>query len=129
LNAATTDPGANASNSGTYGQVSAAGTVTGASAFKVVLGTNSFTDAFWDTNKTWTNIFTGAGVTSGTLASLFGTTFDPSSGVASTGHVAGQGYFTFTPTGNTLTWTAVPEPTSALAGLLLGAGLLRRRRK
>ena len=28
----------------------------------------------------------------------------------------------------TLNWTAVPEPTSALAGLLIGAGLLRRRR-
>jgi uncharacterized protein (TIGR03382 family) len=27
-----------------------------------------------------------------------------------------------------LQWTAIPEPTSALAGLLLGAGLLRRRR-
>jgi len=27
-----------------------------------------------------------------------------------------------------LIYTTVPEPTSALAGLLLGAGLLRRRR-
>lgn len=34
----------------------------------------------------------------------------------------------FTLSGNTLSWTAVPEPTSALAGLLIGAGLLRRRR-
>ena len=39
------------------------------------------------------------------------------------------GHFSFTNSGTTLTWTAVPEPTSALAGLLLGAGLLRRRRK
>jgi MYXO-CTERM domain-containing protein len=31
-------------------------------------------------------------------------------------------------TGTTLTWTAVPEPSSALTGILLGAGLLRRRR-
>jgi MYXO-CTERM domain-containing protein len=38
-------------------------------------------------------------------------------------------YGTFTITGSTLNWTAVPEPTSALAGLLLGAGLLRRRRQ
>ena len=126
LNAATNDPGANTSNSGTYGQVAATGTVGGTSSFKVVLGTNSFTSAFWDTNKTWTNIFTGSGVTTGTLANLFGT-FDTSTGVDSTGHVAGQGYFTFN-SSNTLTWTAVPEPTSALAGLLLGAGLLRRRR-
>lgn len=34
----------------------------------------------------------------------------------------------FTISGSSLTWTAVPEPTSALAGLLLTAGLLRRRR-
>ena len=30
-------------------------------------------------------------------------------------------------TGSTLTWTAVPEPSSALVGLLIGAGLFRRR--
>ncbi|MGB6223243.1 beta strand repeat-containing protein [Haloferula sp.] len=34
----------------------------------------------------------------------------------------------FTITGNNLDFTVIPEPTSALAGLLLGAGLLRRRR-
>jgi autotransporter-associated beta strand protein len=36
---------------------------------------------------------------------------------------------TFTINGSTLQFTAVPEPTSAAAGVLLGAGLLRRRRK
>ncbi|MEO8617191.1 MAG: hypothetical protein ABI600_18785 [Luteolibacter sp.] len=35
----------------------------------------------------------------------------------------------FTGGGKTLTWSAVPEPTSALAGVLIGTGLLRRRRK
>ncbi len=35
----------------------------------------------------------------------------------------------FTLNANSLTFTAVPEPTSALAGLLISAGLLRRRRK
>jgi autotransporter-associated beta strand protein len=35
------------------------------------------------------------------------------------------GSFSFS--GNALVFTAVPEPTSALAGLLVGAGLLRRR--
>jgi autotransporter-associated beta strand protein len=34
----------------------------------------------------------------------------------------------FTLNANSLTFTAVPEPTSALAGLLVAAGLLRRRR-
>ena len=41
-------------------------------------------------------------------------------------------YFTLTGvgvnTGGSLTFTAVPEPTNAFAGLLIGAGLLRRRR-
>ena len=47
----------------------------------------------------------------------------------STGNVAGHGYYTLGGTsGNTLTWSAVPEPSSALAGMLLAAGLLRRRR-
>ena len=35
---------------------------------------------------------------------------------------------TFTINGSTLQFTAVPEPTTAIAGLLLGVGLLRRRR-
>ena len=34
----------------------------------------------------------------------------------------------FTLTGGSLTFTAIPEPTSALAALLIGAGLMRRRR-
>jgi uncharacterized protein (TIGR03382 family) len=43
------------------------------------------------------------------------------------GVVAGRGSFSFN--GSTdLTWSAVPEPSSALVGLLVSAGLLRRRR-
>lgn len=41
--------------------------------------------------------------------------------------VCTQGYSTIN--GTSLTWTAVPEPTTAFAGILLGAGLLRRRRE
>lgn len=47
-------------------------------------------------------------------------------GVATNGLVSGQGSFAMS--GTSLTWTAVPEATSAPAGLLLVAGLLRRRR-
>jgi fibronectin-binding autotransporter adhesin len=126
----TTDPGVVADGStGTYDQVvanGAAGSVTGTGAvFQVVLGGNAFTDVFWNTNKSWANIFSGAGTPSN-LASIF-TSFSNTGGLSGgNGTVTGQGQFTFT--GSSLNWTAVPEPTSALAGLLIGAGLLRRRR-
>jgi autotransporter-associated beta strand protein len=120
LNADTADTGT--SNQGTYDKVVANGAVSGTSVFTIALGTNAFTDVFWNTNKSWSDIFGGSGTF--TLSSIF-TTFG-GAGVASNGLVTGQGQFSFT--SNTLNWTAVPEPTSALAGLLLTAGLLRRRR-
>ena len=69
---------------------------------------------------------TGAPASLATLFSTFSGT-DGTSSVSSSSLVTGQGQFGYT--GNTLTWTVVPEPTSALAGILLGAGLLRRRRR
>ena len=90
---------------------------------------NAFADAFWNTDKTWSNIITGTGATNN-LTSIFssisgsGLTYDSGTGKAT---ATGEGYFTFNGT-STLNWTAVPEPTSALAGLLITAGLLRRRR-
>lgn len=120
----TTDPGAGASNQGTYDKVVANGAVTGATMLTVVLGNTGYGNAFWDTNKSWTNIFTTTGGGTFNLSTLFssfgGTDVQPS------GIVPGQGYFSTS--GNTLNWTAVPEPTSALVGVLLGVGLLRRRR-
>jgi MYXO-CTERM domain-containing protein len=50
---------------------------------------------------------------------------------AITGTNLGAGSYStsfFTLNAGSLTFTAVPEPTSALAGLLVVAGLLRRRR-
>ena len=122
LNAGTSDPGANTANSGTYDSLVANGTVTGTGKFEIALGSNTFSDAFWDTNKSWTNIFTGSG--SFDLSSIF-TTFG-GSGIASNGSVTGQGQFSFT--SNTLSWTPIPELSNVLIGGLLGVGLLRRRR-
>ena len=125
------DPGNGEANSGSYGQLAGTDTISGSDAvFKIVLGSgNAFTHAFWNTNKTWNNILTGAGATTN-LASIFssmsglGLTYDSGLG---RGNVGTEGYFTFSGT-STLNWTAVPEPTSALAGILITAGLLRRRR-
>jgi len=116
-------------NGGTYDQVSAAGAITGGAAiYKVVLtGTSAFTDAFWTTSKSWNNVFSGGTGSATNLAAIF-TSFSPTGGLDSTGIVTGVGRFSLNATSNTLNWTPVPEPTSALAGLLLGAGLLRRRR-
>ncbi|MEO8615979.1 MAG: hypothetical protein ABI600_12625, partial [Luteolibacter sp.] len=105
-------------------------TGTGSAIFNVVLqGSDTFASAFWDSAHNWTNIFSTDGTTLNALniASIF-SSFS-GTGLASDGTVATQGQFTFTGGGKTLTWSAVPEPTSALAGILLGAGLLRRRRK
>ena len=127
-NTPSSDPGI-VSNSGSYGQLAGTGTIGGSNAvFKILLGAgNAFTDAFWNTNKTWNNLFTGLGA-SGSLTSIFSSISGAGITYASgQGTVAGQGYFTFNGT-STLNWTAVPEPTSALAGLLITAGLLRRRR-
>ena len=131
---AATDPGAAPAgggiNAGTYDKVGlsgAANSLTGSGAvFKVILGSGkNFADAFWDTNKTWNNIFTGNGVATN-LAAIFNT-INANGLNLSGGLVAGEGTFTLNGT-STLNWTAVPEPSSALAGLLLAAGLLRRRR-
>ena len=126
-----TDPGNGTANSGSYGQLAGTGTISGSNAvFMIVLGSaNAFTDTFWNTDKTWNDVFTGDGATN-SLTSIFssiggaGITYNSELG---RGDVDTRGYFTLNGS-STLTWTAVPEPTSALAGLLLTFGLLRRRR-
>ena len=120
--------GTGATNRGAYDQVNAIGAVTGTGIMNIMLGGGgSFSDSFWTTNKTWNDIFT-AGSGSSSMASIF-TSFSGSGGISSTGVVSGVGAFSLS--GNNLNWsyTAVPETSSAFAGLLLGAGLLRRKRR
>lgn len=120
LSAGLTDPGANTANSGSYDRVTGAAAGTGA-IFRII-SRDSFATAFWNTNKSWNNIFT-----SGSLSSIFSTI--SGSGIVwngSRGNVADRGSFTIS--GSTLAWSAIPEPTSALTGILLGLGLMRRRR-
>ena len=116
-----------------YDAVNVGGSVNGNnSIFEIVLpGSTDFSDDFWNSPRSWDKIFTES---TGTTAIAWTNRFTSFayynlSGGNKTSISAPSidGSFTFTG-GNTLTWTAVPEPTSALVGLLIGAGLLRRRR-
>ncbi len=103
----------------------------GGAIFRVVLnGTQNFGESFWDSDRTWAGIFKNLGETTAyDLSTVFngGFQYQNSTGTLS-GVTTTEGAFTFINGGTDLKWTAVPEPTSALAGLLIGAGLLRRRR-
>ena len=101
------------------------GNAAGGSIFRIVAGDATFANAFWDVNRSFGDIFT----TNGTNAiANWASIFTNVSLVNSSFDVITTSRGSFTATGSTLNWTAVPEPTSALAGLLIAAGLLRRRR-
>jgi fibronectin-binding autotransporter adhesin len=89
-------------------------------------GTGSFVFDFMGSTPVWGETYTLA--TFGSLAGGF--TEGDVTPFSHTNLGAGS-YSTsyFTLTGTSLTFTAIPEPGTALAGLLLTAGLLRRRRK
>ena len=98
------------------------------SVFKIMLtGTQDFSDTFWNGSHTWNDIFKDGDDTTvldnwastfggGIQYSYNGQTVSPSS----------QGGFTLT--GNSLSWSAVPESSSALVGVILAAGLCCRQR-
>ena len=113
-----------------YDGVNVTGNLGGSGAiFKVVLDSGSYAEDFWKSNQSWTGIFTANNTID--MAAIFSSIqwYQGASNSTTPDHITAPGYFSFTNSGATLTWTAVPEPTSALAGLLLGAGLLRRRRR
>jgi hypothetical protein len=92
--------------------------------FKVVLSGSALTDiqvngdTFWDPPS---------GKQEWSLASIFGTSVSGFTSVQTNTNVSSFGSFSID--GTNLTWTAVPEPSNLLAGMLLAAGLLRRRRR
>ncbi len=110
-----------------YDAVNVGGSLSGSDAiFRAVLTTGSFADAFWTVDRSWTDIFMNTDEdTSLSFASLF-TSIEYWEG--DTNVTAGiDTYGSFDISGNTLTWTAIPEPSTALYGFLLSFGLLRRR--
>ena len=98
--------------------------------FRVVLTGSASTDlssGFWNQTQIWNDIFNVSGTTTNAAVGKLFNKFEVYNGTTDvTLATASQGSFSFN--NSTLTWTAVPEPTSALAGLLITAGLLRRRR-
>ncbi|MES2919981.1 MAG: autotransporter-associated beta strand repeat-containing protein [Verrucomicrobiota bacterium] len=116
-----------------FDAVDVSGTLSVASAditgaiFRVVLGSAVTADSFWQQTQTWSNIFGGGGTLSGAGFTNSLLQVVDTNGATFNQNLLNSGYG-FTISGTTLTWSAVPEPTSAVAGLLLGAGLLRRRR-
>lgn len=104
-----------------------AGALSGSNAeFRILLaGGDSFAAEFWNSTRNWTaaTLF-GATNAAVNLTTIFNDTNTATNFAAN----PLEGQFSFTDGGSTLTWTAVPEPSSALAGLLLAAGLLRRKR-
>ena len=120
-----------------YDAVNVTGTLanTSGAIFRIVLdGSQTFGGGFWNSARTWTDIFTtGDGNTTITnWANVFsgGFQYYNQSGVdgalVSLGEPTTEGFFTLS--GSTLSWSAVPEVSNALIGALIGLGLLRRRR-
>ena len=110
-------------------------TIASGAVFKIML-TDLFDragDAFWDTRQIW-SVFDAAGTKTGVF-DTFEIWEDAASTQITTNSVK-PGYFSFAwgtdglgaNSGN-LIWTPIPEPGNALVGLILGAGLLKRRRK
>ncbi|MEX1116915.1 MAG: hypothetical protein WEB53_16830 [Akkermansiaceae bacterium] len=103
--------------------------VTGSGAiFKIMLtGTQDFTDTFWNQTRVWTDIFKSANgsTTLADWAAVFSSGFQYFYNGQS---IAPTSQGSFAVEDNSLTWSAVPEPSNLLAGMLAASALLRRRR-
>ena len=83
-----------------------------------------FTDAFWKTQHTWSDIFAASNISGSWSAAQIAVY--SSSDCCNPLEVGSYGKFSYS--GSSLTFTPVPEPTGAFIGLLLAGCLLRRHR-
>lgn len=96
------------------------------SMFNIVLGVAfDAEDSFWKETRNWT-VFDVTGSTSGLFSSF--QMFDSSSPTSPVNYSQAGG-FQYLPESGTLTWSAVPEPSSAMVAFLIAAGALRRKRR
>jgi autotransporter-associated beta strand protein len=96
----------------------------GDAVFRIVAADSTFANTFWNQSRTWTDIFTTDGSNAiSDWAGLF-TVAVVNSSFQTVSPVNGS----FSVSGSTLTWSAVPEVSNVLVGGLLGLGMLRRRR-
>ena len=85
------------------------------SIFQIVLGTSGGqTNSFWDTGRTWRGVFKATVTKLGAFDTfnVVDSSFNPVS-------ISSPGSFSYDSSTGSLSWTAVPEPRSILAGLLL----------
>ncbi len=99
-------------------------TVVSGAEFRVVENSGvDFADTFWTQHRQWSDIFDVTGSVTGWAANTAVAVYDMSNNLLD---VSSYGSFSITDT--TLNWQAIPEPSTALAGLLLGMGMFHRRR-
>jgi len=113
-----------------YDAVNVGGALTGSNdaVFAIEVPTyDGFGNAFWGDKRTWTDIFLDGSSNPLDWADSFGAfEYFGTYGYIDPADVSVWGSFKIS--GSSLIWTPVPEPSSAIAGLLLAAGLFRRRR-
>lgn len=114
-----------ASNS--YDKVKVGGMLSGTDSTFHISSSTAYNTSFWSVNRSWTDVFTTPGGAPISFSGVFSTiagadlTWDGSKAVAPSGS-----YFSIA--GNTLQWTAIPEPTNLLVAILFVLPLYRRKR-
>jgi autotransporter-associated beta strand protein len=117
------------STSAGFDTVSASGNIsvsTSDTEFKIVLGGSAATDIQNINNTFWNTPY---GTQTWAMSSIFGKAFSSGAFQTVSTNIDVSSFGSFSIDGSNLTWTAIPEPSTALGGLLLTAGLLRRRRR